>query len=227
MRAEVPSFDATLSSVKQLAESPLIQQSQQHSATLGEVRRRLERLSIEAKRLIELNNILDDTTGIAINFDPGTDALIFKHDDVEMKIQLRRENPEIPLQISHLTSGEAYDATREAHQSPDRTHLHQELESTIEIFYYSAHRVLKLLQTIPGLKKLSCREITIVRNKLVEHAPLGSFYSFGCGSTGPRIKPIYKNPIEWNDEGLVPNTRSFLKSIETGIKRLLSLDIYQ
>jgi hypothetical protein len=55
--------------------------------------------------------------------------------------------------------------------------------------------------------------VTQVRNNLVEHPNRGAFYSFGYGSTGPRVKPMHQGKQVWNDEGLVPNTRQFVDAI--------------
>jgi hypothetical protein len=54
----------------------------------------------------------------------------------------------------------------------------------------------------------------MVRNKLIEHPPIGSLYSFGTSSTaGPRVKPMKKGSDEWNDNGLIPNTSEMIELI--------------
>jgi len=222
VHAEVPDLQPAIRAVDRLAESRNVVLPSEGKETLGETRRRLERLSTDAQRLIEINNALDDAEGITVQFDPDSDTVVYRVGDAEMKLKLRRADPSVPIGMGHVTSGAAYDATQEGTPPLPNAELRRELETGLEAFYYSAHRILDLLATIPGLKKIDCREIRIVRNKLVEHASPGTLYSFGFGSTGPRVKPMHRGVAEWNDDGLVPNVQSFVRTIDTAIAVLLS-----
>ncbi|MGH8594396.1 MAG: hypothetical protein ACREV3_11215, partial [Gammaproteobacteria bacterium] len=73
----------------------------------------------------------------------------------------------------------------------------------VRIYYYAVHRALKLVKMLPQLHNFACREITIIRNKLVEHAEATEPYSFGYGSTGPVVRPIHTPGREWIDPGLL------------------------
>jgi hypothetical protein len=69
--------------------------------------------------------------------------------------------------------------------------LRAALEEKLESFYYSAARIRDLVREIPELEKFDCREITIVRNKLIEHADLAESDTFGYGTNGPTVKPFH------------------------------------
>jgi hypothetical protein len=92
-------------------------------------------------------------------------------------------------------------------------------EGLLDDYYHNAHRVLKLMKSLPGQAGFSCREITIVRNKLVEHPEHGEPYSFGFGSTGPVVRPMHRAGREWRDAGLVPNTESFVNDLARALNR--------
>jgi len=217
VHAETPDFTAAIAAVDRLAGSEKVGLSPRDVKTLGEVVRRLQRLAVEAARLTELNNRLVDSDAVSIDFDSESDTLVFRAGDAEMRLQLLRGEPDTPLRVSHLTNGGAYDAAHDAREPSAEAPVRRELETTVEAYYNSAHRVLKLLATVPSLTKISCRQVTIVRNKLVEHPDKGSIYSFGYGSSGPRIKPLQTRPVKWTDEGLVPNTRAFVNAIVAAV----------
>jgi len=221
VHAESPDFAAAIAAVDRLAESGEPPLGPRDIKTLGEVARRLQRLAADAVKLIELNNRLVDFDAISRDFDSDTDTLVFRAGEAAMAVQLIRGDPDTPLTVTHAVSGGAYDAAHDAREPSAQASVRRELETSVEAYYVSAHRVLKLLATVPGLKKMSCKEVIIVRNKLVEHPSRGGIYSFGYGSTGPRIKPMQTRPVEWNDDGLVPNTRAFVKTIEAAIARIV------
>jgi hypothetical protein len=83
----------------------------------------------------------------------------------------------------------------------------------LEDYYHNAHRVLKLMKLLPGHGNFKCQEITVVRNKLVEHPAQGEPYSFGFGSSGPAVRPMHRSGRPWRDEGLVPNTERFVEAL--------------
>lgn len=94
-----------------------------------------------------------------------------------------------------------------------------ELRRLTETFYRNSHRLLKVLVQLPGLAELSCREISIVRNQLLEH-PEGqgtpvTLPSFGYGSAGPRIKPIQASDQAGvhTDPGLFNNAEALFSAL--------------
>lgn len=96
-------------------------------------------------------------------------------------------------------------------------------------FYYTAHRVLKMLKRLALLEGISCREIMIVRNQLLEHPEKhGStviYDSFGYGKlTGPVIKALRlagQSEIH-PDPGFYQNEKSLLGAIVSGLQEALS-----
>jgi len=183
---------------------------------IREISRRLERLAAQFDDLMALNDKFMALQGFSVDFDPATDTVIFKVGDVERRVQLKRADPSVPIQMRRLTEGGAYLAGSEA-ATADEPQLRLELEAKLESFYQSAHRILKLFGTIPELSRIRCAPITRVRNNLIEHPPAEQFYSFGFGSTGPRVKPMHRGTPAWNDEGLIPNTGAFVSAIVDGI----------
>lgn len=91
--------------------------------------------------------------------------------------------------------------------------LRLEMEGLLESYYHSAHRVLKLVKTLPRLRKFDCAEINRTRNNLVEHAKGTEPYSFGYGSYGPVVRPVHTPGPEWIDAGLLPNTKAFITAL--------------
>ena len=127
-----------------------------------------------------------------------------------------RRPQHVPIQMKALTAGSAYHATMSQPSDEEEQRLRVELEEKVESYYQSAHRVLKLFGRIPDLAKIKCVAISRVRNELIEHPSDGALYSFGTGSTGPRVKPLHLGNLKFNDEGLVPTTQAFVDAIVRG-----------
>jgi hypothetical protein len=213
---EPPSLKPAIDAVEDFAASQGSQLGPKAQETLREVSRRLTRLSVLATELVEINNRLMANEGLSVDFDPATNTLVLRGAGIEQRFQLRRANPDVPITMRPLTEGGAYRAGSAEDGDSD---LRLELESKIEGFYQSAHRVLKLLGSIPELSKISCMPITRVRNNLIEHPDDGALYSFGFGSTGPRVKPMHEGDSRWNDDGLIPNTVAFVSAIVAGFSK--------
>ena len=191
-----------------------------------EIRRRLGRLRVQAAELIDVNNRLEakyaEYGRAQHHIDPATNTLVFTYLGKEM-IRYRAADPNKPIQIVQQvgwSSGYEAGATPPAWPAADEEvqKLRLVLEDKLESYYQNAHRVLKLFGRIPGTKKIECRPITLVRNKLIEHPKDGSLYSFGSGWAGPLVKPMFRGELEFHDEGLVPNTRAFVDVIVAGCR---------
>jgi hypothetical protein len=217
--AERPSFGPAIKALQKVKASHR-QLSPAQQETVAEITQRLRRLDNEVGRLISLNNRFLKRRPLTTEFDQSTDTVTFRAGDVEQKIKLKRANPAVPITARQLAAGGVYKpdtATPEqVGLSNDERH---EFEGLLETYYSNAHRILKLVRTLPGLGKFECREITIVRNKLVEHPLAGDVYSFGFGTSGPVVRPLRKPDREWVDNGLVPNTESFIRKLTTDFNR--------
>ncbi len=192
--------------------------SQDELETMNEILQRLKRLDNQAGQLINANNSFIEHRAPRVEFDPATDTLTFEAEGIEQKITLKRADPNKPIQIDHLAAGGGYKAGRITTQE-ETSQAELMFEGALEEYYQNAHRVLKLVKTLPGLTNFECREITIVRNKLVEHPAKGEPYSFGYGSTGPVIRPMHKPDREWVDAGLVQNSDAFVTALTEAFKR--------
>ena len=212
MKAGRPSYGPAIKALLALKASGVFS-SPAHRETIDEIAHRVRRLESGVGQLMNLNDRLIERRVPQPAFDPETDIVTYRLGETEHKIRLKRADPNVPITMRGLTVGGAYKAgtnTAEGHPSdPDEA----DLEALLESYYNNAHKVLDLVQSLPGLEIFKCREITIVRNKLLEHTRPGEVYSFGFGSTGPVMRPIHGPDREWHDKGLVPNTESFARRL--------------
>jgi hypothetical protein len=221
MHASAPSLAAAIAAMEHYSAAKQSSLNQDQKATVHEILCRLQRLAAEVASLIDINNQLSDSDGLSTDFDASSDTLTVRGaEGMELSITLPRANPDVPIEM--VQHAAAHSTRPDSNETAEVKDLRHRLETTLEAYYYNAHHILKLIQTLPGLKGFECREVTIVRNKLVEHAKSGSIYTFGYGSTGPLVKAFQRGEHrEWNDEGLVPNTVKFARAIESTIQRAL------
>jgi hypothetical protein len=216
MKASASAYGPAIQSLLRLKTASSGSATDDQMETIREITRRLDRLEEQFSRLMELNNSFIQHRAPTADFDNQTDIITFTAPDLgpeyTMKVKLKRADPTKPIR-SH---GEAIAGSYQPEQSNRSEHEKQQerlLENWLEDYYRNAHRVLKLVETLPGLKNFTCRPITIVRNHLIEHPKQGEIYSFGFGSTGPVVRPMYKPDREHVDAGLVPNTQAFVTSL--------------
>lgn len=214
--AESPNILPAIQAVTDYAERDQENLTPEHAQILLEIRRRLERLQAQAAELIDINNRLWAKQGLDVRFDSDTDSIVFSFGGQEQRLKLNRADPDVPIQMRGLTAGSAYHAGISEPADEEEARLGVELAEKVETYYQSAHRVLKLFGRVPELAKVKCVAISRVRNELIEHPEDGALYSFGAGSSGPRVKPMHRGTPKFNDEGLVPNTRAFVDAIVMG-----------
>lgn len=173
------------------------------------IQRRLSRLDAMVGELIHINNRLNDQFSPIASHDPETDTVTLRVGDQTVKMKLNRADPDTPTKLESVTTTGAYTAGGENPELEDEKNLKESLESLLESFYQSAFQIRRLVRALPNLKKFECMEITIVRNKLIEHPEEEDPYTFGFGTMGPTVRPLNSTGREWRDEGLVPNTEAF------------------
>lgn len=216
MVAETPTLVPAIQTVSEYAEKHRADLTPEHAQILLEIRRRLERLGTQAAELIAINNRMWAKQGFRVDFDSATDMIVVSLGGMEQRLKLNRADPNVPIQMKGSAAASAYHAATSQPSDEEEQRLRVELEEKLESYYQSAHRVLKLFGRIPNLAKIKCVAISRVRNELIEHPSDGALYSFGAGSTGPRVKPLYRGTPTFNDEGLVPNTQAFVDAIVVG-----------
>lgn len=217
---EALTFKTAIKSIVEFAKSNSSKLTPSQNQTLLEIKRRLERLDTQVVKLMEINEKLMLKEGFKIDFDQANDTVVISIGNNEQRIKLNRADPTIPITMDNLSRGSAYHARSDNSLDEEENRLRIELESELESYYQSAHKILKLLGTISQLPRIRCMSISRIRNNLIEHAQDGATYTFGIGSTGPRVKPMYQGELVFNDEGLLPNTQKFIDSIVTGCKKL-------
>jgi hypothetical protein len=101
-----------------------------------------------------------------------------------------------------------------------------ELRTDLSNFYRTAHRLLDVIRTVPGFEAIRCREITIVRNKLLEHTDekegRGPLWSFGYDmKRGPVLAPVWRGgpPPAHQDEGYFHNSDALLAALRSGFEK--------
>jgi hypothetical protein len=104
-----------------------------------------------------------------------------------------------------------------------------ELSILLEVFYYSAHRVLDLLsdnrEHLPGMGRVNAAGVRDARNHLVEHPNRAGgvhFYSVAAGGpVGPQLRPIRwsEDPPGTKDPGLHANAREFEQALQGCLTR--------
>lgn len=216
MVAETPTLASAIQAVVGYEQKHQSTLAREHREILVEAKRRLQRLEVQAGELIEINNRMWAKQEFSVGFDPATDTITVSVGEIQQSLTLKRADPNVPIQIRQLTAGSGYHAGTSEAADDDEQRLRLELEEKLESYYQSAHRVLKLFGRVPGLAQIRCTAISRVRNELIEHPSDGTLYSFGVGSTGPRVKPMYQGTPKFNDEGLVPNTKAFVEAIVVG-----------
>jgi len=122
-----------------------------------------------------------------------------------------------------LGFGYAYDPVL----SPDTENPSQRgLRLDTEFYYYKAHRLITILQCLPGLRKTECKQIAIVRNQLLEHAerqPSGVTYP--GFAVNPEVGPIIKGTRRGDqagvheDQGFAANHAALLEVLSEKLKR--------
>jgi hypothetical protein len=189
--------------------------SQEQKEAANELKRRIRRLENDYNRLIHINSLLCEAKLPKIHFDETTGTMTVTNKGKTQSIKLNRADPNIPVKIKGSTAIGAYTASdsNKTQEPEEIDELKMLMEQLLEHYYNNAFRITKLTQALTGKRKYHCPEITIVRNKLVEHPEAGSLYSFGFGSNGPVVKPMHRGPNTWNDNGLIPNTAALVASL--------------
>ena len=219
----VPSYAALIALVEEYYSvyKNILYQSQLSS--LNEVRRRLSRIQKLSEELIVLNNKLVENNEhfhTDLDFINGFKVNI---DGQEHIIKLKRKDPNVPIQLVGKAAMSAYSANNNEMEDEQISNMKIEFEEKVESFYQSAHRIKNLVKYLPSLLKFECLEITMVRNKLIEHTDGRHIYSFGFGSYGPVIKPERpQNESEFHDKGLIHNSKTFIESLELKFKEAIS-----
>ena len=185
--------------------------SRKQNEAANEIKRRIKRMENDYNRLIKINDLFCESEMPNAHFNEATDTSTFTYNGINQTIRYNRLNPNVPVKVVNSMSFCAYSASdlNVTEDSEGIDDLKMQMEQLLEHFYNNAFRITKLIQKVNN-SKAHCSEITIVRNKLIEHPEEGSLYSFGFGSNGPTVKPMHIGKKEWIDIGLIPNTEAFV-----------------
>ena len=215
--ARRPTYTYVLRGIKKFRARPPTALTTAHHKTLEEVERLFRRLDNDLGQLLHINEklVADD---VAVTMDPTTGTATVTWEGKSSRYTIPGLKGGKIVQSAFISAYHAGGSEQPYRGSGEP--LRMQMEGLLENYYYQAHRVLKLVQTLPGLKKFKCHEITMVRNKLVEHPnkttgefPNSEPYSFGYGTNGPFIRPFHRPGREWQDAGLMPNTKAFITAL--------------
>ncbi len=219
----IPSYEEVITLLVEYFKSYENRLNGNQISSINEVKRRLSRLDKLSEELINLNNQLITTNEFFnLNFDP-INGFIVNIDGKEHLVKLKRKDPNVPIHMVGQVALSGYSANNKEIESEDDSEIKNEFEEKIESFYQTAHRVLKIVKILPGIVNFKCKEITITRNKLIEHTEERHIYSFGFGSYGPVLKPERpKNEDEFRDQGFTKNSQAFIDSLTIKLKEAIS-----
>ena len=187
-----------------------------HQNTFREIESRINTLASEYDKLQSLNDLIlkHDTNIPKIDLDPASGKLKIELKGVITELFIRKKDEDVPVSIrdkslltSFLPEGDTPDS-----QNIDK--LKNSLGPALEAFYYSANKLIDLVESLPNVSKFSFIGVKMVRNKLIEHPPDGSLYSFGASTSGPVIKPVKIITYNWNDKGLTSNALELVEHVE-------------
>jgi hypothetical protein len=214
------SFDITCENIARWITMNTPELGSQTLEALGEIQRRLVRLRPIADKLLSINETLSATELMTHEFDPLTETTsVYFGKNLISTFKWVRAHPDVPvkppgsLRIGAYPAGVHFDD-----ESDQAREMKIELEDCIESFYYGAHRIVKLIQGLPGRKNFKVKSILVVRNKLIEHADHSTRYSFGFGTGGPIVRPYGSTNRQWVDAGFQTNVREMLAAIDSAFR---------
>jgi len=118
---------------------------------------------------------------------------------------------------------------KHAHAAPERF---DELRILLEAFYYSAHRLVDVLNNgqpdLPGMPQFAARGVRDVRNHLIEHPDRKSgvlVFSIATGGpVGPQLKPLRwsLDPPGTENPGLHANAAEFCRALEDALAQAVA-----
>jgi hypothetical protein len=202
--------------------------SKEQHHVLDEIERRMRALEKHRSRLTEINQeLIRAAPNLSTAVDLETGELVVKTRAGETGIKLSDIGLPLDKVPQVRTSGEIHTYKAGApipRHLDDNQSLLIEMEDLINLYYYNAHKILKLVRRLPGAADFGCKEISVVRNQLLEHVGDEQPYNFGFGSGGPVVRPIRVHKIDnkarknqssdVKDGGLFHNSDAFIAALE-------------
>lgn len=189
-----------------------------HRNAIVEIFARLRKIDAAVVRLMQINNRLLEMEGLRFEFNEELGILTEIDRGVARSFQFQRADPNVPVTFSNYEQFQTFVSGEDRFSNPESQALCDSLEAPLEDCYTSAHRLVVKIKELPKLGAFRCPEISKVRNKLIEHPGEGALYSFGFGTRGPLIKPLWQKKLEWADAGLQPNIEAFYTALESALR---------
>lgn len=161
-----------------------------------------------------------------MKFDTTTDTMTFG----KITLKLNRADENVPISVGNVT--QAFSLSNNGLlDNKDYCRL-KEIDYLLKSFYHEACRIIEISKKLPHFNKVKCKVVTIVRNKLIEHAGTKdkdanvTFDSITLSlSEGPTIKGLRKNQQQaFKSKGFNSDFSIFMtaleKSLEDSVKEL-------
>src|SRR5216684_5306704 len=148
-RASRPSYFPAIRAVQKFKEARIATLTPVELEAINEISRRLTRLDNQVDELININNSFIEQRAPQVQFDAETDTITFRFRDIEQKIKLKRANPNKPIQSDTRSVAGVYKAGQTTEENQEQNPNELVFESALEDHYQNAHKVLKLVRSLP------------------------------------------------------------------------------
>lgn len=174
---------------------------------------------------LKINNLLEKCiANSAIKFDSESNIVSFG----DIKLELKRQDPAQKITMTNLGVGYIKSPLEDSFSSLSLQDSQKELERCTIQYYQIAHRIIKICQLMPHLRGFKCNEITLVRNKLIEHPEkeggvvLDTFtYDTNNGPTIKGMRYSYQSKI-FPSKGLRHDSFEFIRRLTERLNTALS-----
>lgn len=193
---------------------------------LEEISSKLDGILLLKDRITKLNQEFLKKNNFSMKFDTTTDTMTFG----KITLKLNRADENVPISVGNVT--QAFSLSNNGLlDNKDYCRL-KEIDYLLKSFYHEACRIIEISKKLPHFNKVKCKEVTIVRNKLIEHAGTKdkdanvTFDSITLSlSEGPTIKGLRKNQQQaFKSKGFNSDFSIFMtaleKSLEDSVKEL-------
>ena len=178
------------------------------AAIIFEVRRRIERLERTYEQIKPINKEIMNG-GLGSYIDPATNDMVLQT-TIAGTIRVPMQDKGKKFEAKTLSMG--YSASSPDWLQDSHKILKMDMEILVEAFYYNAHRVVRLVSQLSSVSKIRKIGVLDVRNNLIEHDELGSYFTYGASEDGPIVKAM-KNSVRTDspsDQGLYKNLAELL-----------------
>lgn len=192
-------MNGLLSLVKKYSDKYINQLKQNEKDLLSEF---IDKLTHIDELNTKINQLNQDCLNYSLSsFDPDTDT--YSIGGISIKLQRKDLNKRIIM--TPIATGYTKGNENDSFFSQDLRKMQRELERLTNNFYEYAHRIIKICENLPELKGFKCKEITLVRNKLIAHPEKESGVVLDSFAYSRQDGPIIKGTRYSNQANIFPS----------------------